>query len=445
MFISLFVIPSFAQAHPLDELGNVKVYDEKQILTIDKKLTELKIEMQFFAYEKTLVWESIDTNKDREISSDEKNNWMELGKDSSWIVFNGKKYNFEPKQVILSDYYTFFSPPPTRITLIYTKNISLPQKGSLDYFYNGRDKKITEIQLEIKGSNNLTPLSTKKIPPDRVSVIFGKVSTLRVDESINPLLEGGSLKTGDRLQNFLNRYIKPTEEIPLSLKLWAIAIAFSIGALHALTPGHGKGITASFLIGERGTLLQALYLGLIITITHTSSVFLLGLGALLLTQYIVPDTVIRWLNFFSGLLVLGFGLYLIYIRSKKIPFFSTLRVGKSINALPEGVHSHNHEHLSLKTLLPLGISGGIVPCVDALAILIVAVSLNKILFGIILLLSFSLGLASVLIAGGILVVVAKNKAAKKFRNISRIEPYLSLTSAIIVTVLGIALLLAFLK
>ncbi|OGK10474.1 hypothetical protein A2767_01385 [Candidatus Roizmanbacteria bacterium RIFCSPHIGHO2_01_FULL_35_10] len=239
--------------------------------------------------------------------------------------------------------------------------------------------------------------------------------------------------------------MKPTEEIPLSLKLWAIAIAFSIGALHALTPGHGKGITASFLIGERGTLLQALYLGLIITITHTSSVFLLGLGALLLTQYIVPDTVIRWLNFFSGLLVLGFGLYLIYIRSKKIPFFSTLRVGKSINALPEGVHSHNHEHLSLKTLLPLGISGGIVPCVDALAILIVAVSLNKILFGIILLLSFSLGLASVLIAGGILVVVAKNKAAKKFRNISRIEPYLSLTSAIIVTVLGIALLLAFLK
>ena len=147
LFISLFVIPSFAQAHPLDELGNVKVYDEKQILTIDKKLTELKIEMQFFAYEKTLVWESIDTNKDREISSDEKNNWMELGKDSSWIVFNGKKYNFEPKQVILSDYYTFFSPPPTRITLIYTKNISLPQKGSLDYFYNGRDKKITEIQL----------------------------------------------------------------------------------------------------------------------------------------------------------------------------------------------------------------------------------------------------------------------------------------------------------
>ena len=108
-------------------------------------------------------------------------------------------------------------------------------------------------------------------------------------------------------------------------------------------------------------------------------------------------------------------------------------------------HTHKHTELSLKTLLPLGISGGIVPCVDALAILIVVVSLNKILFGMILLLSFSLGLASVLIAEGILVVIAKNKAAKKFNNISRLEPYLSLSSAIIVTILGILLLYATLK
>src|SRR3989344_4045141 len=114
LLICLFAIPSFTFAHPLDELGDVKVYDQKQILTIDRESVELKIEMQFFAYEKTLVWESIDTNKNREISQDEKNNWMQLGKESSRIKFEGKDSFFEPKEVILSDYFTFFTPPPTR-------------------------------------------------------------------------------------------------------------------------------------------------------------------------------------------------------------------------------------------------------------------------------------------------------------------------------------------
>ena len=238
------------------------------------------------------------------------------------------------------------------------------------------------------------------------------------------------IKSSDKLRNFLDKYVKTTGEIPLSLNLWAIAIAFSIGALHALTPGHGKAITAGFLIGERGTIWHALHLGLTITLTHTASVFLLGLGALLLTQYIVPDTIIKWLNLLSGLLVFGFGLYLIYFRSKRLKQISN-------------THSHhnNHNHLSPKSLLALGISGGIVPCVDALAILIVAVSLNKILFGIFLLLSFSLGLASVLIAGGILVVIAKKNAAKRFHNLSHLEPYLNLFSAFIVTLLGLILLL----
>lgn len=423
--ILVFLHPISTFAHPLDELGDVKVYDEKQILTIDKESTELKIEIKFFAYEKTVVWETLDNNKDREISEDEKNNWMQLGKKSSWIVFNNRQYFFEPEEIVLSDYFDFFSPPPTTITLLYRSDITLPSKGSLEYFYRGRDKKLNEIQLEVKGTNKFAPSSINKIPPDQVQIKFGQ------SNSKNTQLV--QVKSSDKLRNFLDKYIKTTGEIPLSLKLWAIVIAFSIGALHALTPGHGKAISAGFLIGERGTILHALHLGLIITVTHTASVFLLGLGALLLTQYIVPDTVIRWLNFLSGLLIFVFGLYLVYIRANKI-----------IHGHSHQIHIHKHQHtdLSLKSLLPLGISGGIVPCVDALAILIVAVSLNKILFGIILLLSFSLGLASILIAGGVLVVVAKNKAAKKFQHLSHLEPYLSLSSAVIVTILGILLLIA---
>lgn len=439
LLISVFLIfPNIVSSHPLDELGNVKLYDQKQVLTLTERSVKLRIEMRFFAYEKTVVWEGIDLNKDRIISAAEKNNWMQLGKNSSWLVFNGKKYFFAPSQLTVPDYYTFFSPQPVNISLEYSNIIPIGMDSIFEYHYRGKDKKLNEIDLKIKRSGYPDNLTFDRSGNDAVRINLGATGK---DKS-NSVPEN----SGNRLRAFLAKYIKTTEELPLALKLWAVAVAFSLGALHALTPGHGKAIAAGYLIGERGTVLHALNLGLIITVTHTSSVFLLGLGALLLTQYVVPDVVIRWLNFFSGLIIFAFGLYLIFIRGRKL-----IQKLKSAHSAESHLHNHTHQHsgLSFKSLLTLGISGGIVPCVDALAILIVAVSLNKIIFGILLLLSFSLGLAAVLVASGIMVVIAKNKAVKKFAHLREIEPYLSLFSALIVTVFGLVLflplLLQFLK
>ncbi|OGK11694.1 hypothetical protein A2954_03385 [Candidatus Roizmanbacteria bacterium RIFCSPLOWO2_01_FULL_37_12] len=89
------------------------------------------------------------------------------------------------------------------------------------------------------------------------------------------------------------------------------------------------------------------------SVTHTASVFILGIAALILTRYIIPDQIIRWLNIFSGLLVFGFGLYLLIVRSKKLIYRN-----------PQGSHAHNlHEHLKItwKSLLPLGISEVLFP------------------------------------------------------------------------------------
>src|SRR5690242_9868951 len=71
-----------------------------------------------------------------------------------------------------------------------------------------------------------------------------------------------------------------------------LAVAFGLGAVHALSPGHGKTIVAAYLVGSRGTLRHALLLGASVTFTHTISVFLLGIGTLFLSAYIVPEKII---------------------------------------------------------------------------------------------------------------------------------------------------------
>jgi nickel/cobalt exporter len=92
-------------------------------------------------------------------------------------------------------------------------------------------------------------------------------------------------------------------------------VAFGLGALHALSPGHGKTIVAAYLVGSRGTLRHALFLGSMVTFTHTISVFLLGLGVLFFQRYVVPDKIIPVLGSVSGLSIVCIGLWLLYQRS----------------------------------------------------------------------------------------------------------------------------------
>jgi len=90
--------------------------------------------------------------------------------------------------------------------------------------------------------------------------------------------------------------------------LFLLLAAFGWGAVHALSPGHGKAMVAAYLVGSRGTPRHALALGLTVTATHTVGVFTLGGVTLLLSQYILPEQLYPWLNLVSGLLVVAIGL-----------------------------------------------------------------------------------------------------------------------------------------
>src|SRR5687767_10128003 len=106
------------------------------------------------------------------------------------------------------------------------------------------------------------------------------------------------------------------EEITLPTLLLALAVSFIWGAMHALTPGHGKTIVGAYLVGSRGTMKHAVYLGLTTTITHTLGVFALGLVTLFAAQYIVPETLYPWMSLLSGLLVVVIGVQLFASRFK---------------------------------------------------------------------------------------------------------------------------------
>ena len=107
-------------------------------------------------------------------------------------------------------------------------------------------------------------------------------------------------------------------------------------------------------------------------------------------------------------------------------------------------HEHGHTHdpppaAGRGSLLSLGISGGLVPCPEALAVLLISFSVNRLVFGLIILVAFSLGLAAVLIAIGVAMVLA-GPALERFSKDGPLMRALPLGSAVIVTMLGLAIL-----
>ncbi len=191
--------------------------------------------------------------------------------------------------------------------------------------------------------------------------------------------------------------------------LLSLLVAMFWGAAHAFSPGHGKSIVAAYLVGSRGTARHAVILGLTVTVTHTIGVFALGLVTLSLSAFIVPDHLYPWLNLVSALLIVAVGLSVLRWR---------LREWRKRDAAHDHHQGHDHHHghshvhdpdraLSARRLLGIGISGGIVPCPTALVVLLAAISLHRVGYGLILILAFSVGLAAAMTGIGLVAVTAK--------------------------------------
>jgi ABC-type nickel/cobalt efflux system permease component RcnA len=299
----------------------------------------------------------------------------------------------------------------------------------------------------------------------------------------------GTVKRNDYLSRTLST---AKASLPFGVALLCMAAAFGLGALHAVEPGHGKTMVAAYLVGSRGTFGHAAFLGGMVTFTHTASVFLLGAVTLFLSQYLLPETLVKVMGIISGVSIVWIGAFLLWRRAKKLLKLHAhgdgrhhhhehhhdghehahqhehTRVHAHVHAHshPQGHDHHDHSHeldhhhqdhphththnghthrhvpegdVTLGNLIALGVSGGLVPCPAALVLLLSCISIGRPGFGMLLLLAFSIGLALVLMLIGFVVLFLKNRVAGDHEQ-SHVGPwatYLPVASAALIFLVGI--------
>ena len=264
--------------------------------------------------------------------------------------------------------------------------------------------------------------------------------------------------TGGRLESLVD----PSQPLTVGFVLVALLVAMGWGALHALTPGHGKTMVAAYLAGSRGTARHAFALGATVTVAHTATVFALGFVTLTLSEFILPEQLYPWLNLVSGVLVLALGLAAIrqrlggYLRGRAAARAAAHEHHHGHGHDHGHAHSHDHGHahdhgehghshappdqLSWRSLLALGVSGGMIPCPSALVLLLGAIALDRTAFGVVLVCAFSLGLAGVVSGIGLAVLYAR-RLFTRIPSSGRAIRGLPVASAAIITILGLVLTL----
>jgi nickel/cobalt transporter (NicO) family protein len=210
--------------------------------------------------------------------------------------------------------------------------------------------------------------------------------------------------------------------------LLLLAAAFGWGALHALSPGHGKAMVAAYLIGTRGTRRDAVLLGATVTVTHTIGVFALGVVTLGLSQYVLPEDLYPWLTLVSGLMVVIVGASV--LRSRLRP-----RREHSHEHTHEHGHTHDHTH---RGVLSMGAAAGLIPCPSALVVLLAAIAQHEVALGMLLIVAFSLGLAGTLTLLGLAVVHARRFVPPRLAA-SRLASLMPAASALLVMAVGFVL------
>ncbi len=264
-------------------------------------------------------------------------------------------------------------------------------------------------------------------PRDRVA----RAASLRAAGVLVPLPDAASVDgTSPRFSiargDALSRILAAGASTPLVI-LVALLLAAGLGALHALEPGHGKTLLAVSLVGARATPAQAIVLAASLTAAHTVGVLVLGVAVLLFTRWIVPEAVYPWLALASGIVVAVLGARALAREiARRHPFVR--------------VHAHGHPHaLTFRSALLAAVSGNVAPCPAALVVLLAAIAMQRVAYGLALIVAFSAGLALVLVALGLGIVhgAAWLTARPRFDHLVRHGP---LVTAVVISVIGASLL-----
>lgn len=224
------------------------------------------------------------------------------------------------------------------------------------------------------------------------------------------------------------------------LVLLTLLTAIGLGALHALEPGHGKTLLAVSLVGARATVQQALILAVGLTFAHTAGVLALGLLMLAAAQWIVPENIYPWITLASGAMVAVLG-------ANALSRLIKTRRGDAHSHDHAHDHTHGHHHhvprgtapLSFRSVVLVAMSGNIAPCPAALVVLLAALSLHQLGYGLLVIVAFSVGLAGVLTGLGIALVHGASWLSKR-PALETFVRYGPLVSATVIALIGAAML-----
>jgi ABC-type nickel/cobalt efflux system permease component RcnA len=352
------------------------------------------------------------------------------------LEVDGRRASLVPLRKVLAHPRGAAGLRTTRLEVILA-GPKVPGRVSVSYHDNNYRGRIGWMEIVVGAR---TPSTSHELRAYPKNLLQSPLDVTSVQTSLEPqpgrplpptLSSGQSLEAPDRIADGGFAALVGRSHLSALVILASLAAAVFWGAAHALSPGHGKTIITAYLVGQRGTPSQAALLGLIVTATHTVGVFTLGLVTLALSQLIVPDQLYPWLNLASGLLVVGIGTAVLRARLRRAH-----------------EHSHGHAHHpghthdapSRRSLLAVGVSGGLLPCPSALVVLLAAISLHRIAFGLLLIVAFSAGLALSITGVGLLAVLARST----FRRLSfegRLMRLLPAASALVILAAGVAMTL----
>lgn len=222
----------------------------------------------------------------------------------------------------------------------------------------------------------------------------------------------------------------------------ALVAAIGLGAAHAFAPGHGKTLTAAYLVGSRGTKRHAVLLGLTTAVSHTIGVALLGVVTLVAAEAFDATRVYTVLGVASGLAITGIGAGMLWRARRR-------RVGAHTHPHPHHRHDDGHGHdaptgtLRWGSLAGLGLAGGMVPSASAVVLLLVAVRFGRAELGLLLVALFGVGMSAVLVGSGFVVLGAQGAvrtvASRRWGSgaVRRLSVVLTPVAAAAVTLVGV--------
>ncbi|CAM7705549.1 MULTISPECIES: nickel/cobalt efflux protein RcnA [Klebsiella] len=256
-----------------------------------------------------------------------------------------------------------------------------------------------------------------------------------------------------------------------------IPSAILLGALHGLEPGHSKTMMAAFIVAVRGTLKQAVLLGLAATVSHTAVVWLIAMAGLWFGRGWNAQTSEPWFQLISGIVIVLIACWMLW---------RTWRESRphAHHHHPQHGHDHDHDHhhhehhdhhhshspgaplvaeewqdahqrahaqeinrrfdgrqVTTGQIVMFGLTGGLIPCPASITVLLICLQLKKFSLGATLVLGFSVGLALTLVASGAIAALSMKHATRRWpwlNDISRKAPWIS---GLLIIVVGIYMML----